>query len=361
MATIEFNQVITDEAVTYARFTSTNSGWLLRPKRWAISSSSGELSVTRTTSSMYNTWITQPFSGLYASGTNKVLHSIIIPPDAYATDMNIGEIYFIYEDYYGNEFLYALAQPTTSLMFTNGISQSYSFAFTLNNTTVADTFIMDYTYPQDIEDHNRNLQAHDYLMARDGSRKATDVLSYEEELEFTEDRQIVDKAYTDNITQIIQNSIDTSYCPPGSLMWWPKTTPPPGWLVRDGSAISRTTYSKLFAVIGTTFGEGNGTSTFNVPDDRGKFIRGYLSGTTANFGQLQADGLPNIKGGLSGVNANWSGAFYRNGSDKITLSTRNGSNWGSHGLFDASRSNSIYGAAEEVRPKNRNYLPIIKY
>lgn len=56
------------------------------------------------------------------------------------------------------------------------------------------------------------------------------------------------------------------------------TVPTIGWLHCNGAAVSRTTYVKLFAVIGTTFGAGNGTTTFNLPDLRGEFIRGLDSG-----------------------------------------------------------------------------------
>lgn len=51
---------------------------------------------------------------------------------------------------------------------------------------------------------------------------------------------------------------------------WFTTTAPTGWLLRDGAAVSRTTYADLFAVIGTTYGIGNGTTTFNVPDELGR-------------------------------------------------------------------------------------------
>ena len=53
---------------------------------------------------------------------------------------------------------------------------------------------------------------------------------------------------------------------------------PPGFLDCDGSAVSRTTYADLFAVIGTRYGTGNGTTTFNLPDYRGYFLRGYDNG-----------------------------------------------------------------------------------
>jgi microcystin-dependent protein len=63
--------------------------------------------------------------------------------------------------------------------------------------------------------------------------------------------------------------------PPGSLMAYGASMAPTGWLLCDGSAISRTTYATLYAVIGTTWGAGDTTTTFNVPDLRGQFVRGY--------------------------------------------------------------------------------------
>ncbi|WP_390895807.1 tail fiber protein [Neisseria elongata] len=50
---------------------------------------------------------------------------------------------------------------------------------------------------------------------------------------------------------------------------------PTGWLKADGSAVSRTQYPVLFAAIGTTFGVGDGRTTFNLPDLRGEFVRGW--------------------------------------------------------------------------------------
>lgn len=65
----------------------------------------------------------------------------------------------------------------------------------------------------------------------------------------------------------------------GSLIMYPLKTPPTGYLYCDGSAVSRGTYATLFGIVGTIFGSGNGTTTFNVPDLRGRFIRGVDDGT----------------------------------------------------------------------------------
>ena len=55
-------------------------------------------------------------------------------------------------------------------------------------------------------------------------------------------------------------------------------TPPEGWLVCDGSAVSRTDYADLYAAIGTVWGHGDQIATFNLPDLRGEFVRGFDAG-----------------------------------------------------------------------------------
>jgi microcystin-dependent protein len=68
----------------------------------------------------------------------------------------------------------------------------------------------------------------------------------------------------------------------GAIKPWGKATAPVGYVLCDGSAISRTTYADLFAIISTTYGTGNGSTTFNVPDLQGKSPQGY-DGNTYNL------------------------------------------------------------------------------
>ena len=70
----------------------------------------------------------------------------------------------------------------------------------------------------------------------------------------------------------------------GAIKPWTKTTAPAGYLLCDGAAVSRTDYADLFAVISTTYGAGNGSTTFNVPDLQGKLPQGYESGNYAMAG-----------------------------------------------------------------------------
>jgi len=68
----------------------------------------------------------------------------------------------------------------------------------------------------------------------------------------------------------------------GTIKPWGKTTAPSGYLLCDGTAVSRTTYAELFVVLSTTYGVGNGSTTFNVPQLQGKTPQGY-DGNTYNL------------------------------------------------------------------------------
>lgn len=68
--------------------------------------------------------------------------------------------------------------------------------------------------------------------------------------------------------------------PSGAMMQFAGSAAPTGWLLCDGTAVSRTTYADLFAVVGTTYGVGDGSTTFNVPDTRDRLPMGK-SGTKA--------------------------------------------------------------------------------
>ena len=97
---------------------------------------------------------------------------------------------------------------------------------------------------------------------------------------------------------------NASFLPPGYgtdlvgiIISYPKDTLPTGFLACDGSAVSRTTYADLFSVVSTTYGTGNGSSTFNVPDLRAAFLRGSgdqtysskaYSGGTAGTKKIQS-------------------------------------------------------------------------
>jgi len=97
----------------------------------------------------------------------------------------------------------------------------------------------------------------------------------------------------------------------GMIMPYGGSTSPTGWLLCYGQEVSRTTYSSLYTTIGTTYGSGNGSTTFNLPDLRGRVIAGQddMGGTSANR-------LTNQSGGLNGDTLGASG-----GSETHTLTT----------------------------------------
>jgi microcystin-dependent protein len=70
--------------------------------------------------------------------------------------------------------------------------------------------------------------------------------------------------------------------PAGMVMYFANSTVPQGWFQCNGAAISRTNYPELFSAIGTVYGTGDGTTTFNLPDLRGQFVRGWASASTTS-------------------------------------------------------------------------------
>jgi microcystin-dependent protein len=88
--------------------------------------------------------------------------------------------------------------------------------------------------------------------------------------------------------------------PIGTLIQTAGTTAPPGCLICDGTAYDRTTYADLFAVIGITHGQGNGSTTFNVPDYRGRFLRMVAGAATTDPDKLTRTAM--ATGGNTGNN-----------------------------------------------------------
>lgn len=74
--------------------------------------------------------------------------------------------------------------------------------------------------------------------------------------------------------------------PPGTLIFTARNSAPPGFLKANGAALSRTTYAGLFSEIGTLWGVGDGVNTFNLPDFRGEFLRGFDDGRGVDVGRL---------------------------------------------------------------------------
>lgn len=170
-----------------------------------------------------------------------------------------------------------------------------------------------------------------------------------------------------NVKQALQNSVaaiqakvqQIEIVPPGAIMYFSNTTPPNGnWLVCNGQAVSRQGYVNLFNAIGTRFGIGNGSTTFNLP----YLLDRTIWGGTSNVGAYLQPGLPNITGSFGcDDRQTWdgtvSGAFWADPNRHETGSKY--SDYGQAIFFDASRSNPIYGRSGTVQPPALVMLPCI--
>lgn len=103
-----------------------------------------------------------------------------------------------------------------------------------------------------------------------------------------------------NAAATADSALAAAGAPTGAIMDYGGSSAPSGWVLCNGSAISRTTFSALFAVIGTTYGAGDGSTTFNVPDLRGRVSVGLGSHADVNAlgdndGSALADRRPKHK------------------------------------------------------------------
>ena len=155
---------------------------------------------------------------------------------------------------------------------------------------------------------------------------------------------------------------DANALPTGSYIQFAGSQAPAGFLVCNGGEISRTTYSALFDVIGTTYGSGDGSTTFNLPDLTDRFLQG-----STTSGTVKDAGLPNITGYIDMRYGTQSG-----GSEGAITSANSPisniqSNWGGSNQpnsrigINASLSNSIYGNSTTVQPPALTCLICIKY
>jgi hypothetical protein len=154
----------------------------------------------------------------------------------------------------------------------------------------------------------------------------------------------------------------------GSIVTWPGAVVPTGYLECAGQLVSRTTYDKIFAAIGTLYGSGDGSSTFNLPDLRGVFVRGLDHGRGADaernlynapVGSFQLDAQQNITGDfISLINRPPTGVFTEGeGAGQANVS-------GSGSVFEHSPivldASIQVRTATETRPINIAMMYIIK-
>ena len=176
-------------------------------------------------------------------------------------------------------------------------------------------------------------------------------------------RDVIDRGVLSGAFNRFISWMKTSVLPIGSYIQFAGSQAPEGFLVCNGGAISRTTYSKLFTVIGTTYGSGDGSTTFNLPNLTDRFLQG-----STTSGAVKADGLPNIEGYFIAARRYDivpSGAFHETGAGGMKVypnSPTPDSYFMDAGiLFNANLSNSVYGNSNTVQPPALTCLICIKY
>lgn len=168
----------------------------------------------------------------------------------------------------------------------------------------------------------------------------------------------------DNATTARTNlGIDTTYFnPTGTIIAFAGNTLPKGYLLCDGSKVSRTTYKKLFNVIGTTYGAGDGSTTFTLPN----LIDRFLEGSSA-AGKYRDAGLPNITGSIlidrggKYLDVEYSGALYAEKGSHFNIPVNTQGDNPPNIKIDASRSSKVYGNSNTVQPPALTMRYIIKY
>ena len=148
----------------------------------------------------------------------------------------------------------------------------------------------------------------------------------------------------------------------GSVIIMPVNTVPTGYLECDGSAISRTTYADLFTVISTTYGSGDGSTTFNIPDLRGEFIRGWDNGrgqdSGRSIGTSQSDAFQGHHHSYRYYNQ-----FLAGGGSKTDDMPQSPNSTSNNRVTTpiSDGSNGTPRTANETRPKNIAMMYCIKY
>ena len=134
----------------------------------------------------------------------------------------------------------------------------------------------------------------------------------------------------------------------GSVVWFAGLSVPDGWLIANGAALSRTVYAELFAAIGTAHGNGDGSTTFNLPDLRGEFIRGFDNNRGIDTGRLFATAQ---------------GGAIQSHSHSVVAAFEGAAGTARRTLGGAANSNVNTGAVGngETRPRNIALLGLIKY
>ena len=281
-----------------------------------------------------------------------------------------------------------LLKSNANLQFAGNSSSSVpNYSFQVSNFAKGDTPAKSFTTRYYLYDQNNNAVAVGALaglelgVLEDGTTQAS-LIAFRNQAGVSSNQRISIRCKPDGsaitstphpVTSSDDNSIATtawvralfeaglgSAIPSGVAFPYAGKTVPSGFMACNGGTISRTTYAKLFAAIGTAWGAGDGSTTFKLPDWRNRTVMG--ANNANEVGTYLESGAPNITGYITGggqsYTTQYGGTFYEYGGSTDTADS-------GHSTvpvvgFDASRSNPIYGNAEIIQPPAGKALWIIK-
>lgn len=162
-----------------------------------------------------------------------------------------------------------------------------------------------------------------------------------------------------------QGALIVQAAQPGHVALFGMSAAPAGWIKANGATISRTSYAALFAAIGTTFGAGDGLTTFNLPDARGEFLRGWddSRGVDASraFGSAQLDAMQGHQHQTNVSTGTVIGSPYNGLIAGISTSSGDAAGLIAVGNPTTDGANGTPRRAAETRPRNVALLACIKF
>jgi microcystin-dependent protein len=219
----------------------------------------------------------------------------------------------------------------------------------------SDQVVQNATFPSVRADINDNLAA--LYSQSSGNTAPTVTVAFQPWVDTSSSPPVKKIRNGSNTAWITEGIIDPagfspSGIPTGQIIYVGFSSAPTGYLKANGAAVSRSVYASLFTAIGTTFGVGDGSTTFNVPDLRGEFIRGWDDSRGVDsgraFGTAQADDFKSHTHTSRADNNNQNG----------TAGIAGGDGSGFSGFFSG-RIGSTGGT--ETRPRNIALLACIKF
>lgn len=348
-----FRGLITDEGISKVRDITTTQGWKIAPYQFLLTAETqGEFSVSRTTSSMKSAWHTGYFSNVEKLDNNKILLTINLVGTESTIARNINEIYITATTTTGSQpFLYALIQPTSTIVFQPDVGMEMSFILTLTNTNKADIYTIEYVDQSKLDNYQLKREKgqpsgyaplgadgivpDDYLPLRDNLPIGTVIP-----------------------VMCTENYIPAGYLPCDGLEYSYADFQSFYTDYLLAGLVSSCSYQEYQAEINAHGSCGK----FALDTEKARFKVPYIANgthiqqalTEGELSKLYDAGLPNITGTVKGDEFPdeiiGDGCFTDAGS--TYRDTAYGSQAASRILgFDASRSNSIYGNSDTVQTK----------